>query len=96
MADQPRPAFVTEVSSIDMEEELGSDRLPVKAINLDLGENRKAFVFTMSEATRKAMTDKKLRQVAETLGGLVHPHNAVLLVLPGDADLRAWVVKASP
>lgn len=68
------------------------------SINLGLGEDRKAFVFTISRRARDAMVAEspdKLGEVATALGALVHPSSAVLVVLPDGEQLSAYRVEVA-
>lgn len=65
---------------------------PAQRLKLKL-RGRDAFVFTMTAAAREKLTDVKFREIGQTLGNLVHPAQAVMMVLPdGAADLRAYEV----
>lgn len=68
------------------------------SINIGLGEDRKAFVFTISRRARDAMQaedEGKLGQLALSLGALVHPSSAVLVVLPDGEQLAAYRVEVT-
>lgn len=68
------------------------------SINIDLRQDRKAFVFTVSARARDAMQAEdpgKLGQLALTLGALVHPSSAVLVVLPDGEQLGAYRVEVT-
>jgi hypothetical protein len=81
---------IVEVETTDVAE-LAGEALPVRSLKLNLGSDRKAFVFTMSRAARERMDAEKLRSIAQVLGDLVHPHSATL-VIADETDLRCWEV----
>lgn len=94
MADKERPrkhARVIEVTPIDVGKMTG-DVLPAQMLKVPLGGDRCGVVFTISKTTRAAMDVDKLGQVARTLGDLVHPHPATLIILPDGEELRAYEV----
>jgi|SRR5215831_1418301 len=72
---------------------LTGDVLPGKMLKVNVDANRKGVVFTISKTARAAMDDDKLGQIARTLGDLVHPHPATLIVLPDGEDLRAYEIE---
>lgn len=66
------------------------------SINIGLGADHKAFVFTISRRARDAMVAEgadKLGEMAKALGALVHPSSAVLVVLPDGEQLSAYRVE---
>lgn len=63
------------------------------SINIGLGEDRKAFVFTLSQRSRNAMGTEQLHELARTLGALVNPSSAALVVLPDGEHLAAYRVE---
>lgn len=85
-----KPAKVIEVASTPLDA-LGFEG--VSSINIGLGFDRKAFVFTMSQAARDAYPTDKLGELATMLGALVHPSSAVLVVLPDGEQLSAYRVE---
>ena len=93
MGRRRQAVSVTEVSP----EALDEVGFPgTRRVRLKLGGDRVAFVFTLTAAARAGMTDIRFRQVAQQLGDLVHPHRAVLIVLPdGAPDLRAYALEAT-
>lgn len=92
--DRPRKhTRVIEVTPIDVGQ-LTGDVLPAKMIKVPVGGDRCGVVFTISKKAREAMDADKLRQVATTLGDLVHPHPATLIVLPDGEELHAYEVLA--
>jgi hypothetical protein len=48
----------------------------------------------MRRRDREKMDAKKFMQTAQSLGDVVHPARAVLVVLPDDTELRAYEVIA--
>jgi hypothetical protein len=70
------------------------------SISIGLGEDRKAFVFTLSQSARAAMKDDagrdRLGDLALQLGALVNPSSAVLVVLPDGEQLSAYRVEVEP
>lgn len=83
-----RAVQVIEIEKVD----IGPLGQPVDGVlKLKLGAARSGFVFTMRAGTRAGMSQEQFVQSAQSLGDLVHPHQAVLIVLPDDAcDLRAF------
>lgn len=67
--------------------------IPVTSIKVELGEDRKAFIFTMSARARDQMTDLQLGSTAHMLGALVYPSSAALVVLPDGEQLGAYRVE---
>lgn len=66
------------------------DALPVKVINIPLGGDRRGVVFTMSKSVRDAHDRDWYVQLAQTLGNLVHPHPATIVVLPDGEEIHAY------
>lgn len=87
-----RSVQVIEIEKVD----IGPLGQPVDGVlKLKLGAARTGFVFTMTSAARQGMSQEQFIQAAQSLGDLVHPHQAVLIVLPdGAPDLRAYQVVA--
>ena len=83
---------VIEVEHVSLAEVTGSDALPVESITVPLDGNRKGFVFTIRRAARAQMEQVAFQALAQTLGNLVHPYPATLVVLPDHLDLRAYAV----
>lgn len=86
----PVPATLVEVATTPLEP-LGFEG--VSSINIELGGDRKAFVFTMSATARDAMEVDKLTSLALALGALVHPSSATLVVLPDGEHISAYRVQ---
>jgi len=87
-----RRVQVIEIQHVD----IGPIGTPVDAvIKLRLDGAKKGYVFAIKRSTREKMEDEHFMKSAQSLGDLVHPHPAVMLVLPDEAmDLRAYVVVA--
>lgn len=83
---------IVEVAKVD----IGPLGQPVDGVlKLKLGQTRAGYVFTMTQSKRAEMSQEQFIQAAQSLGDLVHPHQAVLLVLPDEApDLKAYKVVA--
>jgi hypothetical protein len=82
------------VVEVERSELLNAFGIPARTIKLELGSGGRAFVFTMRRRDREKMDAKKFMQTAQSLGDVVHPARAVLVVLPDDAELRAYEVIA--
>ncbi len=92
--DRPRKHVkVTEVQPVDVGEMTG-EVLPAKMLKVNVGGDRRGVVFTISKTARAAMDDMKLAQIARTLGDLVHPSPATLIVLPDGEQLHAYELEA--
>lgn len=92
MAERSRPrkhVRLHEIASVDLAA-IGGEALPVKVINISLGGDRRGVVFTMSASVREAHDRAWYVQLAQTLGNLVHPHPATIVVLPDGEDIHAY------
>ena len=88
----PSPAKVIEIASTPLD----AIDLPATSIRVDLGENgEKAFVFWMSTSARLGMETERFEAFARQLGNLVHPHPALLVVLPDGEQLGAYRVEVA-
>lgn len=82
----PRPARLIEVASAPLDEL----SLPVQAMRLDLGGDRRGFVLTMSARARTGMSTEAFHSLAKNIGDLVYPASAFLVVLPDGELLTAY------
>lgn len=90
--DRPRKHVkVIEIRETDIEEIVGSE-LPVRRVDVNVGGNRKGIVFTVSRKSVDAAKPGWLQELGQTLGNLVHPHPATLIVLPAGEKLSAYEV----
>lgn len=64
--------------------------MPVRCIRVDLDDERKGFAFSMSARARLGMGKTQFHALAQSLGDLVHPHPALLIVLPDGELLTAY------
>lgn len=83
-----KPAKVVEITATD----LAPMGIPAKSIRIDLGPERRGFVFTVSSKQRAEMAPDRLNQLAQSLGNLVHPSSAILIVIP-EGNLGAYAVE---
>lgn len=87
------PARVVEVPREDLAE-VGFPG--VSRLRIPLGGARRGHVFVVSRSARDSMDDLRFRTMAQQLGNLVHPAQAVLVVLPDDrTDLRSFEVEVT-
>jgi hypothetical protein len=93
MPDPATPsAQVIEVASTPLD----AMGIPATSIKLELGPERRAFVFTVNASARDEMNRVAFAQLAQQLGNLVYPSPAVLVVLPDGEQLGAYRVEAEP
>lgn len=83
---------LVEIEATDLGQMTGKT-FPAKAISVDVGPGgQKGVLFTVSKSARDALGDLKFHQLAQQLGGLVHPHCATLVVIPDGTDIHAYEV----
>lgn len=90
MTDLYSPATVVELGATPLD----ALSIPATSIKVPLGPDRHAFVFTVSSNARFEMSLEAFTQLAQTLGNLVHPAPALLVVLPDGEELSAYRVEA--
>lgn len=85
---------LVEIEATDLGQMTG-EVLPAKAISISIGAGgQKGVLFTIPKSARDALGDLKFHQLAQQLGGLVHPHCATLVVVPDGVDIHAYEVIA--
>lgn len=85
----PNPAKIVEIP----DEDLAPLALPVHVIKLE--GTPPMFIFTMSDAARAALEERRFQSLAQALGDMVHPSPATLVVLPDGEKLSAYRVEAA-
>lgn len=65
----------------------------ISALPIEVEDGRKVFIFAIEGDERKLFGDKQLRAMAQTCGNVVHPAQAVFLVLPEGAKLVVYSIR---
>lgn len=82
------------LESFDPSEVVGALGLPVPvtALPVEIDNDRRVFVFALDASARDTVTTEQLKNIAQTLGNLVHPEQSVFVVVPRGSKLTAWEV----
>jgi hypothetical protein len=65
----------------------------VSALPIEVEDGRRVFLFVITGEERKLFVDDQLQNLAQSLGNLVHPSQAVFYVAPEGSVLTCYEVR---
>ena len=65
----------------------------ISALPVEVTKGKRVFVFMLAGEERELFSNEQVQNMAQTLGNVVHPAQAVFIVVPKGAVLTAYEVR---